>query len=141
MARQKKDPAGLVTPAVEGKHPNGDWTDDKLAGYRILANFPEKPNFLNVMAFIFQATHEMETAGLSREQIQDNTGMVLSENEEEENDKEDEQSTDLDNKPKALDFNKESDTLLCIQQSAESLSFMAETQGQMNKALEKFVAL
>ena len=84
------------------------------------------------MAFMYLATQEMETAGLSKEKIQDNTGMTLPEEDE----KEDEHSSNLDTKPKALDFHNETDTLLCLQQSAESLSFFAEMQGQMNKSLE-----
>ena len=130
--------SGIVTPKpVDGIEPHGFWTDDKLGGYDILVISPLKPNFCNVMAFMYLATQEMETAGLSIKQIQDNTGLTLPEQDE----KEDEHSSNLYTKPKALVFNDESDTLLCLQQSAELLSLMAETQGQMNKSVEKLVSL
>ena len=124
--------AGIVTPKlVDGIEPNGFWTDDKLAGYDILVIPPSKPNFCNTIAFMYLACQKMVTAGLSIKQIQDNTGLTLPEQDE----KEDEYSSDLDTKPKALVLHNESDTLLCLQQSAESLSLMAETQGPMNKSL------
>ena len=141
--RPEKATAGLVTPKpVDGIKPDGSWTEDKLAGHNVTSNFPIEPNFMNVLIFIDQVTSEMATAGLSIKQILYEAGLTFSEKENEtENENEDEQSSDLDAKPKALEFKNESDALLSIQQSAESLYEMAETQGKMNKSLEKLVSI